>query len=483
MPGCVRRGAGPRVGPAGAARLVNCNVVDVRSGSVKRGATVCIAGGRIVTVGSDAPPPVAGEEVIDAGGRHVIPGLIDAHCHVTSSCTFRIRPTEAGRHYRQLINQLRACVRTGVTTVRDTGGFPRMLARFVDEISRGTLAGPRIVRCNSIVNVYGGHPDVPPAEMNRFAEIALLFTGKMSLWFETDSELADGLNGNVEGAAFVKLTVDDESIFCGKGRIPAYEDRHLKMIFDFAEHRGLPVVCHCMTKRGFERMAAYPVRSFEHIVSDEPITAAQAAAIAQRGTAVVPTMTICEAYMLDGWRGGFKKGPDNDFVRERLAAKRAYLAAVPEWQCDPEIHKANMAALRAYKTIGCAAAARNHKFLPKPRLFHAAATTGVDNLRTLRDAGVTIGVGMDAGTPFNYFGALHREIDILARLGMTATEVLRAATFDNARILGVADRLGAVEPGKLADLCLLDGNPLQDLSALRRPAMVFEEGRRVHPSS
>jgi len=103
-----------------------------------------------------------------------------------------------------------------------------------------------------------------------------------------------------------------------------------------------------------------------------------------------------------------------------------------------------------------------------------------ENLRKMKDAGVLIGCGIDAGMPFTFFGGQYREYELLSRVGFKNEEILKCATINNARILRMEEKIGSLEPGKYADLVVLGENPLKEIKALRTPHMVFKEGRILH---
>lgn len=109
----------------------------------------------------------------------------------------------------------------------------------------------------------------------------------------------------------------------------------------------------------------------------------------------------------------------------------------------------------------------------------ALIKTHKEGLAKAYKAGVPIGVGTDLGTPFNNPGSLFLEMEHLVEAGMTVTDVLRGATSVAARLLRYDDELGALETNKLADVVVLEGNPWEDLSALRRVRAVFKGGQRV----
>ena len=116
---------------------------------------------------------------------------------------------------------------------------------------------------------------------------------------------------------------------------------------------------------------------------------------------------------------------------------------------------------------------------PKPDLYFGILKYAPDNVMRMKAAGIRIGCGTDAGVPFCYHGTLWREIEALTRIGFSSAEAIRAATLENAAIVGLKDETGSIEKGKLADLVLLKGNPLKDLKNLRNPSMVIKGGRVV----
>jgi imidazolonepropionase-like amidohydrolase len=304
--------------------------------------------------------------------------------------------------------------------------------------------------------------------------------GKMMTSFDGDADLSRILEHNSRRASFIKLTMDKRSVFCRKNDIPVYENRHLDRIFDFSQKNGLPVACHCLSKWGFKRAMKYPVASIEHMVTDDFLTDAEITEMARRKIAIVPTLTGIHSYLAGEAYETLPAGYRGELVAREIAERREYFDDVPPDHCDPVLHRANMAMLAYYRELGFDRLWENKKFLPDPGYPFSFMKYGSDNLSRLKEAGVLIGCGIDAGTPFNYFGGLYREIEALARYGFSAAEALACATINNARILGMEDKIGSIEKGKRADLVVLEENPLQSPKAARRPLMVFKAGRLAH---
>ncbi|MBU2488896.1 MAG: amidohydrolase family protein [Proteobacteria bacterium] len=462
--------------------VTNCKVVDVVSGRVLDNSSVLIRGGVIKSIRQGMATGMGDVEVLDLGGRYLIPGLIDAHCHISVSSTFSILPTigDAARNYRQIRRQWATSIESGVTAVRDAGSFPLLRKGLERDVKNGLLKGPRVFHCNSIMNVKGSHPDIPPHHIHPLAKPASLVMGSIGMDFRSDKDLLPALEKNLPQASFIKLTVDNQSMFHGKGEIPVYSNRQLQRIFDFAEGHGLPVACHCGTSWGLTRMLNYPVHSFEHVVSDIPLPDKVIQTLADRNISVVPTMSVGSAYVINGVLEHIPVQLLSDFVRNEIERANAYLKNVPKHHCDPKIHAASLKRMALYGKHTSEHLLKKRKYLPEAAHFVRILTTGAKNLLKMRDAGVNIGCGMDAGMPLNYFGALHREIGLLGRIGFTNLEALQTATINSARVIGAAEILGSIEPGKLADLVVVDKNPLEDLSALEKPVLVMKDGRVEH---
>jgi imidazolonepropionase-like amidohydrolase len=107
----------------------------------------------------------------------------------------------------------------------------------------------------------------------------------------------------------------------------------------------------------------------------------------------------------------------------------------------------------------------------------------VENLKNLHAAGVPLVLGTDAGNGGTFHGpAVHREMEIWKNAGIAPTDILKAATFGNAQLLGAADRIGKIAPGYTASFLILDGNPTEDITVTRRISDVFFRGERIRRS-
>jgi len=460
--------------------LKNCNIIDmVKSGFIEKG-SIKFANGKIVALGA-SPMDETNAEVIDLGGAYVTPGLIDAHCHTTASPVFGTSLWQIPKILREGLRQYTLCIESGITTVRDPGAFAPMLHDNIKKIEKGELIGPRVVYCNSILNLNGSHPDIKATDISMFADLVKPLIGMIPANFETMDDLKEALEENARGASFIKLTVDNKSVFCRSGNIPVYSDDHLREIFNYAEKHNLPVACHHHRKWGFDRITRYPIHSLEHMIGDAYLSDHEIKNLVRQKIAIVPTLTVAQSFLLDeAYADGVPKKFRTDFIMNEVAVRKNYIKNEAPNHFDADILQSTVDEIKYYKTLGWDHLIENKKYLVNPDLYFGIMLYAPKNLQRMRDAGVLIGCGIDAGMPYTFFGGQYREYEILSRLGFKNEEILRCATINNARILRMEDRIGSLAAGKLADIAVYSKNPLKKIEALRRPMMVFKEGKLLH---
>ena len=457
--------------------IKNASLIDVTSGQMIENSWLLVEDGKIAALGNGDFQNNYHGSIFNLQGKFLIPGLIDAHCHSTSSPVFSMSVIDILRHSRQQKNNFISSIESGITTIRDMGAFPALLHLFIKDIKKGNLPGPRVVYCNSILNTMGAHPEIPPSDVNIFAGPASLFIGMIMNNFKNTADMEECLAENARGASFIKLTLDNRTIFCKKNKeIPVYTKEQLDIIFRFAEKNGLPVVGHHHFKFGFDRAMEYPFHSIEHMIADTILSDEDVLQMAKNNVAIVPTMTVGQSFLMEEAFDEIPEKYATPEVMDELTVRRNYFDHEAARHCDPLLHTQNLDALKDYKTIGRDKLWEKKKFLVDPDVYFGMVANGYANLKKMNQAGILIGCGIDAGMPFCYFGGNYREYEILRRLGFTNIEVLRCATISNARILKLEDKTGSLEKDKYADMVVLGNNPLRDIRALRKPLMVFKEG-------
>jgi imidazolonepropionase-like amidohydrolase len=383
----------------------NCRLFDSLAGEMHEDRHVLVEAERIKEV-SDRPIKAGGADVIDLKGRTLLPGLIDAHFHALAADPDFARldgmPRSLLHQHARLL--LEAALRRGFTTVRDAGGADYGLAM---AIKAGLIEGPRLFFSGRALTQTGGHADFRSPEAGHSG---VCLCGQGSNVFGT---IADGVP-EVRRAAREELRKGATQIkIMASGGVSSpsdpiwnlqYSEEEIRAIVWEAESWRTYVMAHAYTAEAIARCVAYGVRSIEHA---NLIDAAAARACADAGAFVVPTLVTYEAL-------------------ERFG---------PELGLPPVS-------------------------VEKLKVVRAA---GVKSLEILKAAGVSVGFGTDL------LGAMQvhqsREFTIRAEV-LTPAEILRSATSVNAALLNAEGDLGVVAPGAFADLLVVDGDPLADLSLL-----------------
>ena len=407
--------------------ITHVSVIDARDTAPRVDQTVLIRGHRIIA--SDASKRVrvpSGAQVVDGRGKFLIPGLWDMHVHTV---------TVSGRALLGLY------VANGVTGVRDMASVWATIVGWRGEIARGALVGPRIVASGPYLE--GG--DVP---------IAHLLT-------RTPAEGRAGVDSLIAlGVDFVKVH--------GQLAPPVYF-----AIARRARERGIPFAGHVSRAVGSAAASDSGQRSIEHLLGiPMPCTPAESLALAPRFP-VQSALGRCSSDNLTPLYARFVR--NNTWVTPTFVAQ----VEVATWPGrglpgDSLAHYLPKALVRFVA-----------KILPMPdsvplradSVGRAMLAKRMSQVAAMRVAGVHILAGTDAplrnSTPG--FG-LHEELLMLVRGGMSTFDALAAATSEPARFLGL-DSLGTVETGKIADLVLLDANPLTDIRNTRRISAVVANGR------
>lgn len=390
-------------------------------------AVVVIDNGRIIAVGAVDDTDIPEDAVIiDTSGRTVLPGLIDAHVHVDL-----IGHGDYDRYYRFLggmerLHEVvpiaaRQMLRAGVTSAIDLGA-PFQILEFRERIRRGEIPGPRLtvsgpwitrVYLESVPDEYQIIIDSPRQAAERTRELIGRGSDVIKTW--------------------VGLSEDD-----------------YRAVVKEAHRHGIKVHAHLYRPEAIRAAIAANVDVLQHVGSagNSPYDDDLVLDIAHRNIPVIQT------------------------ISHRIWV---YPATVefPERLNDP-VHKIDMPPDIYAEVIDSFNDFRRlsyfHEIGRETRNSEIAA-------RQFIDAGAYIGVGTDAASPLNFHTeAIWREMSALVDSGMTPIQVISAATRTNAEILGQIDQLGTIEAGKLADLIVVDGNPLADITVLGYVNIVVKDG-------
>jgi hypothetical protein len=435
--------AGPRPAPdtSGPVALTGASVVDVERGTLLRRQTVVIHGDRIRGVGRDGSLPIPpAARIIDARDRYVMPGLWDMHAHHVG----RGSPD----HYAALF------LANGVTGAREMGDDLDTLRTLRQEIADGRAVGPRLV--------FGGRVDGsarrPPYALlardsaeAREAVRSLLGRGvdfiKVPLLLSVEAYRAVAEASRTAGIPFAghvphEVTVREASA-AGQASLEHEDDLMLACTKHELALKGQIAAAAAgddlAASASIMRRAARAIREQR----DDAGCASLIAELARNGTWVTPTLVVYRPYEL-----AFGPALTED---TRLRYIPASLRAA--WRQRARNHAPeDTEAVRAYFDLPMTAA--------------------------MQRAGVRLMTGTDAPLPYVLPGfALHEEVQLLVKAGLSNAEALKAATLHPARFLGVEPSLGTVAAGKVADLVVLRADPLRDIRNTTAIEAVFANGK------
>ncbi|MEO3801142.1 amidohydrolase family protein [Nonomuraea sp. B1E8] len=440
--------------------LAHVTVIDVTGGPSLPDQTVLLAGDTIVAVGPAsqvAIPP--GTEIHDLTGRYVLPGLTDMHVHSEGSDDERQFPA--------------LYIANGVTTVREMWGQPH-LHEWRRRTAAGQMLGPRSIIASPIV-------DGSPALWEELFEDAPI----ISVTTEQEARRAVG-EAKDGGADFVKA-------YSRLEREPYFA------LLDEAAKQDIPVVGHRSDLIPLNEQVGAGQRSFEHVHGLWPATADDV----ERMEAAMARISPEPGFHYANW---FKQVNEvewesvNRYSRasatalfERFVAED--VAYCPTLIMHAAVDLAEGIRLDDQRLAYMAPGTSDMWAFVRDQIFHGGGRSSdevtkrrrlFDHRRTavaaMDEAGVRVLAGTDAVTPGLFPGfALHDELELLVGSGLSTMRALQAATLEPARFLGRERTSGTVEPGRLADLLVLDADPLADIGNTRRIHAVVAAGRYIGP--
>ena len=427
----VAAGAAPAADPAPApvAAAATQNIVVVHAGRLldhpgraPRGpSTIVIRDGRISEVRDGFVDVPGSQRVIDQRTRFVLPGLIDSHVHLVSDTGGQLGQLEdvqvedAALAYNALVNA-RKTLTAGFTTVRNLGDEHGVTLALRNAIRAGKVIGPNIVDAGRSISTTSGHMDSALGYREDFREVLHAHDNLC------DSAEACRRAVRIQvgrGVDVIKIaTTGGVNSQVGAGLGQQMFDDEARAIVEAARLYGKKVAVHAHGADGIKVALAAGVDSIEHgtMLDDEGI-----ALFLKSGAYYVPTLSTVNGYI------------------ERLAANPgAY---------SPEV---------------------------RAKIEWRIKVTG-ESLRKAVPKGVKIAFGTDAGV--SKHGRNADEFELMVKYGMTPAAALQAATVNAADLLGLQADVGTIEPGMRADLIAVDGDPLVDVTVLKRVPFVMKDGR------
>lgn len=405
-------------------------------------AVVVVRDNRIADIGPvDRVPIPSGAGVTDLRGKWILPGLVDAHVHFFQSGGLYTRPdvidlqnvrpydVEIATIRRQLPATLTRYIRSGVTSVVDLAGpaWTYELRRLADDAAaspRVALAGPGLAPALR-PGLDGEHA---PAVVVRTPEharraVQLLAADRpdlLKIWFV----LSPNMN-------------------------PQREFRWVYAAIDEAHKRGLRVAVHATKLQLAHEMVRAGADILVHSIDDELIEPELLSLMRARGVIYIPTLGVGRRYA-------------------EVLGQQLVLSPFEQAMADGDV----IASFDDLRRLTRGRASK--RSLPDNRIAN-------ENLRRVYRAGVQIAAGSDAGNIGSLHGpGLHRELELMVEAGLTPVQVLQSATRNAAAVMGRGNELGRLQPGMLADLLVLDSNPLADIRNTEDIVVVMKGGQIVH---
>ena len=402
--------------------ITGARVIDGTGAPALERAAVLLDGARVRWVGPAAElrvPDGAQAQTYHYPDATVLPGLVDVHTHMNlpgdgTLVEETAAEPEAILLLRSVMNG-RNHLESGVTTARENGAKEKTAFALKDGIERGFVSGPRMVVCGRPITISGGH-----------------------CWFF--GGVADGVVGVrqavrrliKEGADYIKVMVTGGGTLTSNPHLPSYTLAELQAIADEAHCNGKPVAMHATATQGI-------------------VNALDAGA---------DMLVHCNFYQPDG---SYRYDPE---VAERIAEQGVWV--------NPTLHvaRSRIWLAEAQQRAGTLSP-QGAQTLDRNKADYEKRQ---DGCRRLMELGAKVVAGSDGGWGVYPLGQFQHEITALAGAGMRNADCILASTREAAASIGMDRLVGTLEPGKAADVVVVDGNPLDDIDALNRVRAVFKAG-------
>lgn len=419
-------------------------LIDGAGGKPIKRAVIVTRNGKIAAVFSEGEAEVpSGARVIDATNMTILPGLIDMHVHLGGSGGARVSIQEfaGGR----LEHDLAAYLFCGVTSIRSLGDTPNLAFGLKRLQSTGEIHAPHLLVAGSVFTAPGGYPvsslKVPPASMPYVVQVSDEFEAKNKV-----RELV------AEGADLIKVIYDGGN---NTHTYPRLSQSVLKSLIVEAHMAGLPVSVHTGSCSEVRDAVLAGADGVEHGVTREPIDDETVRLLVKHKSFYCPTLAVLEGPLRIA--AGFR--PEQD----RLVNQTTRLAVWESINSPGSI----TSRLRSDET----------RLANRKRMLQQA----MNNLTTVYKAGVRIALGTDSGNEATFHGSsVHRELQLMVQAGVPPMQVIVAATSLAARYARIDSEFGAIKVGKYADLLIVTGNPLKDISATTLIFMVIRHGKIIN---
>lgn len=380
-------------------------------------------------------------EVIDVSGQYIIPGLVDAHVHYSQTGWADGRPDALDLRerfpYDETIAELeahperfyRGFLCSGVTATFDVGGFPWTWD--LREPAERSTSAPHVAAAGPLLSTVDHWLNLPAMRQFIFMadeEVTRQGAKMMAAW-ESDA---------IKVWYLVGASSPDTAAWKARLRVAA----------EVARDAGIPLIVHATNLWAAKDALRAGAKVLVHSVQDRPVDEEFLRLAREAGAFYTPTLTVREGY-LELRARDFEPDAAMGCVHPVTRRKAFLTDSLPGGGLDPEVRER---VDRGYEIM-------------------------LRNLERVHDAGIPVAMGTDAGNPLTLHGpSVYAEMEAMAEAGLSPMEVLVASTRNGARAMGRTD-FGTIQPGMIADLVVLDRDPLADISNVRTVALIVRGGK------
>lgn len=398
--------------------IIHCgNLIDGKSNEAQPQMSIVVEGNKITSVQKGFTKTTGDDKLIDLSTKTVMPGFIDMHVHLEGETNKdqnlqRFTLNDADVAFKSTVFAKKTLM-AGFTTVRDLGGSGVNIA-LRNAINQGLVTGPRIFTAGKSIATTGGHAD----PTNSYRKDLMGDPGPREGVINSPEEARQAVRQRYkDGSDLIKITATGGVLSLAKdGSGPQFTDEELKAVIETAKDYGMHTAAHAHGAEGMKRAVLAGITTIEH---GTKMTEEVMDLMKQKGTFYVATISA------------------GRYVAE--------MAKVPGYY--------------------------------HPLVVPKAIEIGPQVQETFKKAykrGVKIAFGTDAGV-FPH-GDNGKEFTYMVEAGMPAIEAIKSATIVNAGILGIADKIGTIENGKIADVVATDENPLVNIKTMEKVSFVMKEG-------
>ena len=445
------------------------------------------------------PTSINPDFTIDLKGRAVFPGIFNTHCHAsytstTVSGTWKDIRLAKKFHQQQLAWNMAECLAHGITNIRDCKIEDlRVLRDWRDRISRAEAPGPRIYQAVVVTpprayfspkldfsyRLFSSAMGLPVVDYEKIESGVVVFPLDAS-----ERQVRDAVDRAIDerGAEYIKVGEQLENLINFKPTHTIMTLKQLTALADQARCRGVKSTMHQVSVDSFRRGIKAGISSLAHIPRDAELTATDIRSFIDSECILEPTLSVAYDVV---WRVKGDPSYDHPDVLKITGFRDRTIAELVEEFYVPELRQSVLGSHQRLsngimKALG---------FLDGTPLFRYYALAGIHgsrNFRLLYERGARMACGNDGGIPPCTPAALKYEmgmIDLNLNADkkvkkFTGADALRLCTMNSAEAMGLEDKFGSIESGKIADLVIVDGDPLADLNIVgSRVAALFYDGR------